>query len=553
MKFKRITAVIITAMMFIMSFGINIFADDESNDIIIYHTNDVHGYFQGSDSTIGHDVIAGIVETTKEADDATFLVSAGDMIQGTYFANNNRGEAAMEIMDATGYDVMTLGNHEFDYGIDRLLELRNIADKPEFMTQAGFGGIHWAAPQVFETDDYTVGFFGITTPDTVQSSNGGRDVDFGSFENIITYANDTAAELKADGVDVVICVTHMGIYDEGFGDIYKLRDGTEGIDLFIDGHSHTPLADITEEEGKPLIVSTGQYAENLGKVTFTPDGNGGFTVDAYCITPAMVSEIPISEGGKAKEAEVKAVIDKWAAHADELGKTVLAQNDNAMTAVRGDLRTKETILGDFVSDAILAVTGADVAVMNGGSIRADIPAGDITVADIENVLPFVNFILMAEVDGKTFREMLEHSVADYPNETGGFLQVSGVSFTFDPSLAPGSRITSITVGGKPLSDDDVIKVAANDWISGGGDGYTMLATPFEKTLPLAHPEITSLTDAVIWYIGTDPAIPAGNDRIFMEMSESTIIPATGNTPLFVIGGVIIIAGVGMVLTRKKKK
>jgi 5'-nucleotidase len=552
MKFKKITAVLVTAMMLLMSFGITIYADDESKDIIIYHLNDVHGYFQGSDSTIGHDVIAGIVETTKEQDDATFLVSAGDMIQGTYFANNNRGEAAMEIMDATGYDVMTLGNHEFDYGIDRLLELRSVADKPEFMTQAGFGGIHWAAPQVFKTADYTVGFFGITTPDTVQSSNGGRDVDFGTFENIITYANDTAKELKDDGADVVICVTHMGIYDEGFGDIYKLRDGTDGIDLFIDGHSHTPLADITEEEGKPLIVSTGQYAENLGKVTFTPDGNGGFTIDAYCITPAMVSEIPISESGKTKEAEVKAVIDKWAAHADELGKTVLAQNDNVMTAVRADLRTRETILGDFVSDAIKAVTGADVAVMNGGSIRADIPAGDITVADIENVLPFVNFILMAEVDGKTFREMLEHSVAEYPNETGGFLQISGASFTFDPTKSAGSRITNIIVGGKPLADDDVIKVAANDWISGGGDGYTMLETVFAKTLPTPHPEITSLTDAVIWYIGTDPALPASNNRIFMEASELSI-PETGNTPLYVIGGVIIIAGVGMVLTRKKKK
>jgi 5'-nucleotidase len=552
MKFKRITAVIAATMMFIMSFGVVTFADDDTKDIIIYHTNDVHGYFQGTDDNIGHDLIAGIVESSKEHDKATYLVSAGDMIQGTYFANNNRGEAAMEIMEAAGYDVMTLGNHEFDYGTDRLIELRTLVDKPEFMTQAGFGGILWAVPQVLKTDDYKVAFFGITTPETIQSSNGGRDVDFGTFENIVTYANDTAKELKDDGADVVICVTHMGIYNEGFGDIYKLRDNTNGIDLFIDGHSHTPLADITEEEGKPLIVSTGQYAESLGKVVFTPDGNGGFTVNSYCYTPAMAAEIPLSEGGKAKAAEVKTVIDRWAAHADELGKTVLTQNDIAMTAVRSDLRTRETILGDFIADSLKAATGADVALMNGGSIRADIPAGDITIADIENVLPFVNFILMAEMDGKTLLKTLEHSIATYPDETGGFLQVSGISFTFNPEAEPGNRIISASINGKPIEDTAVYKVATNDWISGGGDGYAMLPDVFDNTLPLAHPEITSLTDTVIWYIGTNPTVPAGNDRIIME-SSATTIPATGNTPLYIIGGVIIIAGATMILTRKKKK
>jgi 2',3'-cyclic-nucleotide 2'-phosphodiesterase (5'-nucleotidase family) len=553
MKLKKIAAFFIAAAMCCIS--VPVFAEDNA-DIIIYHTNDVHGYFQGVDGNIGHDTIAGIFETTKEENPATFLVSAGDMIQGAYFVNNNRGEAAMEIMNAAGYDAMTLGNHEFDYGTDRLLELRSMYDTPAFMTQVGFGGIHWAAPTVFEVNGYTIGFFGITTPDTKNASNGGRDLDFGDFSSLVTYANDTAASLKEDGADLVICVAHMGIYDEGFGTIFDLRDTTNGIDLFIDGHSHTPSEEIENEEGKPLIVSAGQYAAELGKVTFTPDGNGGFTAVAESITPEKAYAIELSEGGAAKAAEVKLIIDKWAAVADEKGREILTYNENEMTADRASLRTSETQIGDFIADAIKAASGADVALMNGGSIRENLPAGNVTVETINSILPFVNFILMAEVDGKTLRETLEHSVSDYPAETGGFLQVSGVSFIFSPDAEPGNRITEITVNGKPLDETKVYKVAANDWISGGGDEYSMLPAAFAETLPLAHPEITSLTDAVAWYIGTTPEIPSGTGRIMMFTPESaeeeTTVPETGNVPLYAITITAITALAGMAVSKKKK-
>ncbi|MDR0903692.1 MAG: 5'-nucleotidase C-terminal domain-containing protein [Ruminococcus sp.] len=553
MKLKKIAAALIAFAICLVPMPV--FAE-EADEIVIFHTNDVHGYFQGTDGNIGHDIIGGIYETTKEENAAAYLVSAGDMIQGAYFVNNNRGEAAMEIMNAAGYSAMALGNHEFDYGTDRLLELRSMYDAPAFMTQVGFGGIHWAAPITFEAGGFTVGFFGITTPDTADSSNGGRDLDFGSYDSLVTYANDTAKSLKEDGADVVICVAHMGIFDDGFGTIYDLRDDTADIDLFIDGHSHTPSADLTREEGKPLIVSAGQYAEELGKVTLTPDGNGGFTAVAESITPEKAAAIKLSEGGKAKAAEIKAIIDKWADVAYEKGKEVLTYNEHAMVADRTSLRTSETQIGDFVADAIKAASGADIALMNGGSIRADLPTGDITVENINSILPFVNFILMAEIDGKTLRETLEHSVSDYPAETGGFLQVSGVSFSFNPDAAPGSRISEITVNGTPLDDTAVYKVATNDWISGGGDEYAMLPTVFDETLPLAHPEITSLTDALAWYIGTTPEIPSGSGRITMftpEASEDvTTVPDTGNVPLYVITIALFAGGAGIAVSKKKR-
>jgi 5'-nucleotidase len=558
MRLKKITAVIVAGAMMCFTAAVPAFADEaEQDSVIIYHTNDVHGYYQGTDEIVGHDVIAGIYETSKETEDSTFLVSAGDMIQGTYFVNNNKGEAAMEIMSAAGYQVMAPGNHEFDYGTDRILELRNLYPNPEFMTQASFSGIHWAAPQIFETGGHTVGFFGITTPETVRSSYGGKDVDFGTFEDVISYADDTAKALREDGADLVVCVAHMGIIDEGFGDSYQLRDKTEGIDLFIDGHSHTPLADIEAAEAdKPLIVSAGEYATFLGKVTLTQNDDGSWTAHAESLTPAEANAVPLSEGGKAKAAEVKAIIDKWAAHEKEMGETVVAHNENAMAAVREELRSQETVLGDFIADAIRNVSGADIAVMNGGSIRADLPAGDVTVADINNVLPYVNFILMAEIDGKTVREVLETSVSRYPELSGGFLQVSGVSFTYNPEAEAGSRVVSVTVGDKPLDDNASYTFATNDWISGGGDGYTMLEAVFANTLPLAHPEITSLTDAVTWYIGTDPAIPAIpaiSGRISQVSADTTVttVPATGNTSIAVIAVVAILAIAGFALTRKK--
>ncbi|MDR0987763.1 MAG: 5'-nucleotidase C-terminal domain-containing protein [Ruminococcus sp.] len=553
MKLKKIAAVIVALAICLVPMPV--FAD-YSDEIVIIHTNDVHGYFQGTDQNIGHDLIAGIVETVREVNPATFLVSAGDMIQGAYFVNNNRGEAAMEIMDAAGYSVMTLGNHEFDYGTDRLLELRTMFDAPQFMTQVGFSGIHWAAPITFEANGYTIAFFGITTPETLYSSNGGRGLDFGTKDTITAYANDTAKSLKDDGADLVICISHLGVYDEGFGTIYELRDNTSGIDLFIDGHSHTPLEEITQEEGKPLIVSSGEYAQSFGAILFTPDGNGGFIADAEEITPEEASKFQLSEGGKAKAAEVKAIIDKWAAVADEKGKEILTVNENEMKAERSVLRTSEAQIGDFIADAIKAVSGADVALMNGGSIRADLPTGDITIENVNSILPFLNFILMAEVDGKTLRETLEHSVSSYPEETGGFLQVSGVSFSFNPDAEPGSRISEITIGDTPLDDGTVYKVATNDWISGGGDKYTMLPTAFDETLPLAHPEITSLTDALIWYIGTNPEIPTGEGRITMFTPEAdemvTAVPSTGNVPLYIVTIAFFAGLTGMAVFKKKR-
>jgi LPXTG-motif cell wall-anchored protein len=234
-----------------------------------------------------------------------------------------------------------------------------------------------------------------------------------------------------------------------------------------------------------------------------------------------------------------------------------------MTAVREKLRSEETVIGDFVADAIKAASGADIAFMNGGSVRADLPVGDITIADINTVLPFVNFILMTKMTGADVKAILEHSLSYYPETSGGFLQISGLSVTFDPAAEPGNRITSIEVGGiggAPLDMTAEYTVATNDWIAGGGDDYHMAPALFENTLPLAHPEITSLTDAVSWYIGTDPAIPNGVGRIMQTMGSAdvsgfvpeTTTPQTGNTPISAAAVFIVISALGMVVARKKK-
>jgi 5'-nucleotidase len=552
MIIKKLSAVLISFVMIVITAMPAAALAETGETVVIYHTNDVHGYYEASETTIGHDVIAGIVADEKAAqNNNAYLVSAGDMIQGNFFVNNNRGEAAMEIMDAAGYSLMTLGNHEFDYGVDRILELRSMEENIDFMTQAGFKGVQWGAPHIMQIGDVAVGFFGITTPETVQSSSGGRDVDFGTFDSIVEYAKDKVEILRDGGAEIVICVTHMGIYDEGYGDIYKLRDATEGIDLFIDGHSHTPLADITEAADKAPIVSAGQYAQYLGKVTFTKTADD-WDIKTESLTPETANAIVLTDTGKAKAAEVKKIIDKWTANATELGKEVVANNDTAMTAVRSDLRTQETIIGDFVADAMKEVSGADIALMNGGSIRADIKTGDITVGDINSVLPFVNFIQMAQMDGKTLRATLEHSLSNYPNETGGFLQVSGITVTYNPNLPAGSRIVSLIADGKEVTDNMTFKVATNDWISGGGDGYDMLPAVFAKTEPLSHPEITSLTDAVTHYIAQNPTVPSGTDRI-IQSEAVTAIPPTGNLPASVFAITAFIAVSGMIVIAKKKK
>ena len=457
----------------ILALGPLVLAGESAPILAILHTNDVHGRFAASDKSIGHDRIAAVLAETRQWIPATLLLDAGDAVQGSGLVSWNQGEAAIEIMNAAGYDALTLGNHEFDYGWDNLALLADKAEFP-FLTQPAVSenAPGFEAAVLFERGGRRIGVFGLTTPETKQSSAGGFGKHFGETDELLAYAAAMTASLRSAGAEAVVCLTHLGVEDAGFLTSYDLRDRVSGIDVIIDGHSHTPLAEIIQAAGKSLIVSTGEYAEALGVVEFhCADGK---------LIPLARSITKEETAGLAPNPSVAAIIAKWSAEAEGRNGRVLARSAAALDASRWLVRTQEAELGNLLADAIRAATDCEAAFINGGGIRSSLPAGEVTAADIEDVLPYDATVLTAKLLGGIIKEALEHGVSRYPEEFGGFLQVSGLTFSFDPKHPAGKRITGVTIGGLPLDADRLYKISVVDWLAFGGDGYEMLVEPFKK-------------------------------------------------------------------------
>ncbi|MDL2219553.1 5'-nucleotidase C-terminal domain-containing protein [Ruminococcaceae bacterium OttesenSCG-928-O06] len=477
--------------------------------ITIVHTNDVHGYDsatdalsgQPSETVIGLDAVAGLRDALAE-EGPVFLLDAGDATQGIFFVTQNKGEAAIDIMNAAGYDAMTLGNHEFDYGWFQLINLIGQAQFPilsqldDEETQQTENLHHYT---VLERDGVRLGVFGITTPETQFKSDGGFGRDFGTVQDLIDYADSMVHLLREEVVvDYVVCLAHLGVEDMGYGTSYDIRDNVEGIDLIIDGHSHTVLEDIVNVEGRTQITSTGASGARVGVARLDATGEALVVETKNLDKAAMAEYTPV--------ADVTAVIDGWAAQVATEGNVVVAQIPFDITVARENERTGETVMGNIVTDAMREVSGADIAMQNGGGIRdQQLAAGDVTKAQLIAILPFGNVLQMAEVEGSVILELLEQGVSMYPEANGGFAHVSGMAYTFNPDAEVGSRIVSVTVGGQPLDPDAVYTLCTNDFTAAGGDLYTMLVEPFSSQLPLENPDYAAIDQALVHYLRTHQA------------------------------------------------
>ena len=503
---KRVLSIVLVLMLALGMFSVAAMADGTAPVMTVLHTNDVHGAFSsvnsltgGASGAIGHDVIAGIYGAMKtERDGAVMLLDAGDATQGVYFVGQSRGEAAIDIMNAAGYDAMTLGNHEFDYGFERLKELAGMANFP-ILTQSSIDNSSksFAPYIIIERAGLKIGVFGLTTPETEFKSYGGIELNkagfsFGSVDDIVKYAQETVDAIEAAGVDYIICMAHLGIEDIGYGTSYDIRDNVTGIDAIIDGHSHTVLENIVQKDNAAPITSTGSSGANLGVLEFYADG----TIKLDMISAAAAAAYT-------PDSAVSKVINGWYDKVRAEGAKVVASVPEDIYLARANERAKETLIGNIVAEAMLAASGADIALENGGGIRdtnSVLPAGDVTIEQLVTILPFGNVLQMAEVKGAVIKEALELGVSAYPTLSGGFPQVAGVRFTFNPAAAAGNRITDITIGGAALDLNKTYKMATNDFTAAGGDNYKMLADPFKTQLPLAMPERAALEQALIGYL-----------------------------------------------------
>ncbi len=464
-------------------------AQDLNGDIVILHTNDVHG------AIAGYAKVAALKDAYEARGAYVLLMDAGDFIQGDPTVSTSEGATAVELMNLAGYDVVSLGNHEFDYGYQNLKDLEADADFAIVDANVLYNGrVAFEDNLVFTAPDGTkIGVFGLDTPETATKAHPAKiqGVTFLAGEDLYDCAQEQVDALTAEGCEYIICLGHLGIDDESAGNrSIDLLENVDGIDVFIDGHSHSTRADLLDATdgtgmvGDTLVTSTGTKLESIGVVTI--DAEGVITTSTTPVADLTAEDADVA----ARAAAIQKEID------DEYG-TVFAKTEVALNGERepGN-RTEETNLGDLITDALVwgaerEGTEVDAAVTNGGGIRASIAAGDITKKDINTVLPFGNTLSIVQVTGAELLEALEASTYCTPTSIGGFPQVSGIEFTVDTTKAydqgelyPGStyygpksiqRVTIETVGGEPFDANATYTIATNDFMAAGGDTYYAFA------------------------------------------------------------------------------
>ena len=491
MKKKVLSLVLVLAMMFSLCItaGAEEPAEDLSGSIIILHTNDVHGAIDG------YAKAAALKKTYEEMGAYVLLMDAGDFIQGDPTVSTSEGATAVELMNLAGYDVAAPGNHEFDYGYANLKALVSEADFPIVAANVLYGGkaafndnVTFTAP-----DGTKIGVFGLDPPETATKAHPAKikGVTFLADDELFACAQEQVNELEAEGCDIIVCLGHLGIDDESTGNrSMDLLEEVDGIDLFIDGHSHSDLDDIAGAVGESCMVndtiltSTGTKFENIGLVVIS-DG----VMEATAIPTADITVKPDGTVADRAAAIQKAVDDEYGA--------VFAKTEVELNGVKAEVRTGETNLGNLITDALVwgaaeAGTKVDAAVTNGGGIRASISKGNITKKDINTVLPFGNTLSIVKVTGAELLEALEASTYCTPETIGGFPHVSGIVFTVDTGKVydqgeqyPGStyygpksiqRVSIQSVGGKAFDPNATYTIATNDFMAAGGDTYYAFKT-----------------------------------------------------------------------------
>ena len=498
---------------------------------VILHTNDVHGAVEG------YAYIAQLKADYEAKGAEVILVDAGDYSQGTTYVSVSQGADAVTMMNTVGYDVVTLGNHEFDYGYAQL---------KENMTKANFKVLcadvfNEDGTPIFDTNyTYTtksgvkIGFFGMETPETQTKAHPGKikGLTFATDDAFTKAAADQVEALKDD--DIVICVSHLGVGAESKP--YRSTDlyaAVKGIDFIIDGHSHTVMT--KGENGEP-IQSTGTKFANIGVIVID-DASKKIESNSLC---------EIKED-TAKDAAVAAAAQKIIDRIDKEYGAVFAKSEvelNGAKAPNGN-RDSETNNGDLITDAMLwkvmqnkegLTVNEDhvVAITNGGGIRAAIKAGDVTKKDIKTVLPFGNTIEVIYVTGTELLEALEASTFCVPESIGGFPQVSGISYTISTGAVydanaetyPAStyygpksinRVTINSINGKDFKLGDTYAVVTNNFSAAGGDTYYAFkaaTAKFDTGVPLDEAVMEYVTKELKGVIGEQYAAPQG--RILMN-------------------------------------
>ncbi len=424
-----------SALIFVLLFTLlSVFsASAESKDIVIIYENDAHCNVDGYAKLKA-------LKNQYIADGAYVgVVSSGDYIQGSSLGAISQGEYIVNLINMVGYDALTLGNHEFDYRLDRLKELVEKMDTAPIC--CNFQDVNQSEPvfspyKIVSYGQWDVAYVGITTPSTMTSSSPSQFYDendnlaysFNGTDLCNTVQKYVNAALE-QGADYVVALSHLGTEDvnEAWSSQF-VAENTTGIDVILDGHSHSVVEELVlkNQDGEDVVISsTGSKFQNFGKLIITAEGH---------ISTELISVDDCTE----VDGEVVAYIDEINAEYASLGNRKIGYSEVNLTTVDDEgnriIRNEETNLGDFCADAFRIVTGADVGLMNGGGIRDNMAAGEVTFNDILSVFPWNNTVCAVKVSGQQLADMLELAVMFCPNENGSFQHVSGITFDVDISV-----------------------------------------------------------------------------------------------------------------------
>ncbi|GGD01125.1 hypothetical protein GCM10011389_05510 [Pontibacillus salipaludis] len=441
------------------------FGDATIDHITIAHTNDVHGHIEEDsyNGEFGYAKMATLIKQWREESENFLLLDAGDTFQGTIFVNQFQGETVLPILNYLDYDVMAAGNHEFDFGYEQLLNLKDQLDYPMissnvFKLEDGstlLAPVHYQ--EVAGKKYAFVGFVAEETPVLTHPDN----VEGLTFKNPVTVAQDLIPKVQ-EKADHVVVVSHVGINVDR-----EIAASVDGIDLIVGGHSHTPLEE-PERVNDTYIVQDWEYGKSLGRA------------DLYYVNDKLVrfkGGLVDYDPSVEADPEVEEMVENITSQVDEKMNEVITTATVPLNGDRVDIRSKETNLGNLITDILREKTQsiegyeADVALMNGGGIRAKINEGEVTKMELYNTLPFPNTLTILDVTGAELKEALENGVSKVEEGAGRFPQISGMTFTYNSDRPAGERVEDVTVGGEPLQEEVTYKLATNDFLAVGGDGY----------------------------------------------------------------------------------
>ena len=501
--------------------------------LTILHTNDFHARFEpinkydsgcSTDDNAEGKCFGGSARLVTAVDEAraraenSILVDGGDQFQGSLFYTYYKGRVAAEMMNKMGYDAMTVGNHEFDDGPEVLRGFMDTVDFPVLMSNADVSAEPLLADvlmksTVIEKGGERIGLIGLTPENTDELASPGPNI---SFSDPVAAVQREADRLIADDVNKIIVLSHSG-YSEDI----RVAESTSGVDVIVGGHTNTYLSNHSDRAVGPYptvvngvaIVHAYAYGKFLGELNVTFD-DAGNVVEATG-EPLIMDAAVVEDHGTVER------ITELAAPLEEIRQMVVASAADAIEGARGLCRSGECPMGNLVADAMLDSVrslGVQIAIQNGGGLRASIDAGEVTMGEVLTVLPFQNTVATFEATGKDIIDALENGVSQVEDGAGRFPQVAGLKFVWDPSVASNEgRIIEVLVdvgdGYAPIDAAGIYKVVTNNYVRNGGDGYAMFSGEGRN----AYDYGPDLADVTVAYLAANaPYVPYTDGRIMRK-------------------------------------